>query len=132
MLESHLHRDKHFSLLYLDEFLTTSLALEEPFFDTLPCNKGVLQHGSVDLTDFLGHRKHIVIFTHSGNISIPNQVCYCLLCIFYLTLGSYVLILDDFDPFITICDGKLILSLDPDDRLLIPSCRSAVAEYVET
>ena len=75
-----------------------------------------------------------MIFTNLGNMSILNQCCYFLPCISYLTLGTYVLILDGLYLIVTIRDGLLQLcylllmfSLYPNDGLLInflcPLCK---------
>ena len=101
--------------------------LEEPIFDTLSCNKDVLLASTFQLLDFFfKHVKHIVIFTSSGNMCILKQVCYCLPCISYLTLETYVLILKGLYLIFTIHNGLLqlcclftMLCLYPTDGLLM-------------
>ena len=65
------------------------------------------------------HRKHIVILTHPGNMSILNQVCYCLPCILCLTLETYILILYSKDLIVLPCDGNPMFSLNFNNGLLM-------------
>ena len=68
---------------------------------------------------FFNHIKHIFIFTNSRNISVPNQVYYSVTYIFHLTLRIFVLILNGVDAVMMIFDGKLMLTLYPNDGWLM-------------
>ena len=111
--------------------ITYILCVGKNPFDTLSCNKDVLLPGHFIFSMFCKHKKHIVIFTNSGYMSILNQVNYCLHCISYLTFSYFtffspflrlaflVVILNGLDLFNMVCDGKLMLSLDSNDGLLM-------------
>ena len=85
MHESHLHRDTHLFQLHFDnEFLAASCVLEEPFFDTLSCNKSVPLPSSFHLLDiFQTHRAHCHIYQFGERIysqSCPLWFALHFLC----------------------------------------------------
>lgn len=79
---------------------------------------------------FFKHTKPIGIFTNLGNITIFNQVGYCFPCISYLTLETYVFILNGLDSVIMVCDGKLMLSLYDNNGLEKTHYRSATWNFL--
>ena len=100
-----------FNYIWIENFWPFFFVLEEPFFDTLPRNKELLRPTLDHFPDFFKQTKQVLIFTHLGNMSFSNEVCYCLPGISYLTMETYGLILNDLNPVVTVCDGKLRLFL---------------------
>ena len=114
--ESTLHRHIHPFQLYLgNEFLATFCFLKEHFFGTSPCSKVFTCPAH-----FFKHSKNIVEFISSREMSVFNQVYYCLPCISYLTLEAYVLILYSLYRCIYFFHDVFMLLLDTyDSKLMI-------------
>ena len=123
MYGSHFHRYIQLFKLYLgSKILTTCCVLEEPFFDTLPCNKCALLPGPFHVLYFFQPHK---AYCHYY-LSILNQVLSCLPCISYLNQETYIFILDSWYMIVTTCNGLVqmccllvMLSLYPNDGSLM-------------
>ena len=102
MHEPHLHRHIQLFHLYLErEFSAFSCVLEETLFDTLPCNKDVLQPSSVRLPNVFQTLKEHCLISHFPISLFPFH--------YFRILGTYLFSIMS----VTVCLAFLISPWSP-------------------